>query len=64
MALDDPKIFVAAVTWGVYSFAMFARRTMGWSGKRAAWLTAVGFVIVLLNFTLINYFVTTSHTFN
>jgi ABC-type transport system involved in cytochrome c biogenesis permease subunit len=63
MALDDPKIFVAILTWLVYSFAMFSRRTMGWSGRRAAWLSAVGFAIVLLNFLPINYFVTTSHTF-
>jgi ABC-type transport system involved in cytochrome c biogenesis permease subunit len=64
MALNDPKVFVATLTWAVYSFAMFARRTLGWSGKRAAWLSAVGFVIVLLNLLPINYFVTTSHTFN
>jgi len=42
---------------------MFARRTMGWSGRRAAWLSAAGFVIVLLSFVPLNYFVTTSHTF-
>ena len=29
----------------------------------AAWLSAVGFVIVLLNFLPVSYFVTTSHTF-
>jgi ABC-type transport system involved in cytochrome c biogenesis permease subunit len=63
MALNDPKIFFAVLTWGVYSFAMFARRTMGWSGRRAAWLSTVGFAIVLMNFLPINYFVTTSHTF-
>ena len=32
MALNDPKIFVAVLTWAVYSFAVFARRTMGWTG--------------------------------
>jgi ABC-type transport system involved in cytochrome c biogenesis permease subunit len=64
MALNDPKIFAAALTWGVYSFAMLARRTMGWSGRKAAWLSAVGFVIILLNLLPISYFVTTSHTFN
>jgi ABC-type transport system involved in cytochrome c biogenesis permease subunit len=63
MALNDPKIFVAVLTWAVYSFAVFARRTMGWTGRRAAWLSAVGFAIVLLNFLPISYFVTTSHTF-
>ena len=63
MALNDPKIFVAVLTWAVYSFAMLARRTMGWGGRRAAWLSALGFAIVLLNFLPITYFVTTSHTF-
>ena len=63
MSIDDPKILVAILTWGIYSFAVFARRTLGWTGRRAAWLSAVGFAIVLLNFLLVNYFVTTSHTF-
>jgi ABC-type transport system involved in cytochrome c biogenesis permease subunit len=63
MSLDDPKVFIAVLTWAVYSFAVFARRTMGWSGRRAAWLSAVGFAIVLLNFVPVTYFVTTSHTF-
>jgi len=63
MSLQDPKIFIAVLTWAVYSFAMFARKTLGWNGRRAAWLSAVGFVIVLLNFLPVSYFVTTSHTF-
>jgi ABC-type transport system involved in cytochrome c biogenesis permease subunit len=63
MSLADPKVFIAVLTWAVYSFAVFARRTLGWSGRRAAWLSAVGFGIVLLNFLPVTYFVTTSHTF-
>ena len=63
MSLDDPKIFMAMLTWAVYSFAVFARRTLGWTGRRAAWLSAVGFAFAMLNFLPINYFVTTSHTF-
>jgi ABC-type transport system involved in cytochrome c biogenesis permease subunit len=63
MSLDDPKIFVAILTWAVYSFAMFARRTLGWTGRRAARLSALGFTFVMLNLLAINYFVTTSHTF-
>jgi ABC-type transport system involved in cytochrome c biogenesis permease subunit len=63
MSLDDPKIFIAILTWALYSFAVFARRTMGWNGRRAAWLSALGFAIVLLNFLPVSYFVTTSHTF-
>ena len=63
MSLDDPKVLGAVITWIVYSFAVLSRRTMGWTGRRAAWLSALGFAIVLLNFLPINYFVTTSHTF-
>jgi ABC-type transport system involved in cytochrome c biogenesis permease subunit len=63
MALDDPKIFVAMLTWAVYSFAVFARRTLGWNGRRAARLSAFGFACAMLNFLPIRYFVTTSHTF-
>ena len=63
MSLDDPKVLMALITWGVYSFAVFARHTLGWTGPRSAWLSALGFATVLLNFLPINYFITTSHTF-
>jgi len=63
MSLIDPKVLFAVVAWAVYSFAVVARRTMGWTGRRTARLSVFGFVIVLLNFLPISYFVTTSHTF-
>jgi ABC-type transport system involved in cytochrome c biogenesis permease subunit len=64
MSLDDPKIFGAMLTWAVYSFSVFARQRLGWNGRRAAWLSAIGFGIILLNFVPVSYFVTTSHTFD
>jgi ABC-type transport system involved in cytochrome c biogenesis permease subunit len=63
MSLADPKILMALVLWGVYSFALFARRAIGWSGRRAAVLSAVAFAIVLLNFLPVGYFLTRSHNF-
>jgi ABC-type transport system involved in cytochrome c biogenesis permease subunit len=63
MSLLDPKIFVALVCWVVYSFELFAARRIGWGGRRAAYLSAVGFAIVLLNFVPISYFLTKSHDF-
>jgi ABC-type transport system involved in cytochrome c biogenesis permease subunit len=63
MGIGDPKILVALLCWVVYSFALFARRTIGWSGRRAAWLSAIAFVIVLLNFVPVGYFLTKSHNF-
>jgi ABC-type transport system involved in cytochrome c biogenesis permease subunit len=63
MSLGDPKIFFAVLCWATYSFALFARRAIGWSGRRAAWLSAIGFAIVLLNFVPVGYFLTRSHNF-
>jgi ABC-type transport system involved in cytochrome c biogenesis permease subunit len=63
MSLHDPKIFVALVCWAVYSFELFAARRIGWGGRRAAYLSALGFAIVLLNFVPISYFLTQSHNF-
>lgn len=63
MSLGDPKILVALVCWVVYSFALLARRAIGWTGRRAAWLSAIGFAIVLLNFLPVGYFLTRSHNF-
>jgi ABC-type transport system involved in cytochrome c biogenesis permease subunit len=63
MSLQDPKIFVALVCWLVYSFELFAARRIGWGGRRAAYLSAIGFAIVLLNFVPVSYFLTTSHNF-
>jgi ABC-type transport system involved in cytochrome c biogenesis permease subunit len=63
MHLQDPKIFVALVCWAVYSFELFAARRIGWGGRRAAYLSALGFAIVLLNFVPVSYFLTSSHNF-
>lgn len=63
MRLGDPKIFVALLCWLVYTFQLSARRVIGWSGRRAAWLSALGFALVLLNFVPVSYFLTESHRF-
>jgi ABC-type transport system involved in cytochrome c biogenesis permease subunit len=63
MSLQDPKILAAVVCWFVYSFELFAARRIGWGGRRAAYLSAVGFAIVLLNLVPISYFFTKSHNF-
>jgi ABC-type transport system involved in cytochrome c biogenesis permease subunit len=62
MSLADPKILGAVVCWALYTFALYARRR-GWGGRRAAYLSAVGFAIVLFNFVPIGYFLTRSHNF-
>ena len=62
LSLEDPKIFVALICWAVYSFELFAARRIGWAGRKTAYLSALGFAIVLLNFVPISY-LTSSHKF-
>jgi ABC-type uncharacterized transport system permease subunit len=63
MSLQDPKIFAALICWAVYSFEVFAARRFGWAGRRTAYLSALGFLLVLLNLVPISYFFTSSHNF-
>ena len=50
------------VSWAIYTFALYARRR-GFGGKRAAYISVIGFAIVLFNFVPIGYFLTRSHNF-
>jgi ABC-type transport system involved in cytochrome c biogenesis permease subunit len=63
ISLADPKVFVSVVAWAVYAFAVLSRRILGWTGRRAAWLSASGFAIVVLNFIAVRYLLDTSHNF-
>jgi ABC-type transport system involved in cytochrome c biogenesis permease subunit len=62
LSLEDPKIIVALISWAVYSFELFAARRIGWAGRRTAYLSTVGFAVVLMNFVLVSY-LTSSHRF-
>ncbi len=63
MTLADPKILMAVVTWLVYGAQLASRRWAGLTARRAAWLSAVGFAIVLLNFLPVGWFFARSHNF-
>jgi cytochrome c-type biogenesis protein CcsB len=45
---NDPKEVMAMVTWIVYLFLIHYRLTAGWRGRRVAWMSVAGFVIVML----------------
>src|SRR5215203_5068759 len=49
MSLADPKILIAVGSWLLYGFQILARTTLGWSGRRTAWLSAAGFIVILVN---------------
>jgi ABC-type transport system involved in cytochrome c biogenesis permease subunit len=63
LSLEDPKIFVALICWAVYSFELFAARRIGWAGRKTAYLSALGFAIVLLNFVGPISYLASSHKF-
>ncbi|WP_291983038.1 cytochrome c biogenesis protein CcsA [Luteitalea sp.] len=63
MTITDPKILMAVITWVVYGILLGTRRWAGLTPRRAAWLSALGFAIVLLNFLPVAYFFARSHNF-
>lgn len=63
MTVFDPKVLVAVACWVLYSSQIAARRWVGLSARRTAWLSAAGFALVLLNFLPVAYFFTRSHNF-
>ncbi len=48
----DSREICAAITWLVYAALVHERLAVGWQGKRAAIMTIVGFLILLLTFFL------------
>jgi ABC-type transport system involved in cytochrome c biogenesis permease subunit len=64
MSMADPKILIALGSWLLYAFAILARTTLGWSGWRTAWLSAGGFIVILVNLLPVAYLVQTSHAFD
>ncbi len=47
---NDPKEFLALITWILYFSLICYRSTADWRGRRAAWLGIAGFVFVLCTF--------------
>ncbi|GGG55209.1 c-type cytochrome biogenesis protein CcsB [Kocuria dechangensis] len=50
----DTKEVWTFVIWVVYAAYMHARATRGWTGTRSAWLSIVGYLCIIFNFTVVN----------
>jgi cytochrome c-type biogenesis protein CcsB len=59
----DTKEVWTFVIWVVYAGYLHARATRGWTGTRAAWLSIVGYVCVIFNFTVVNIFFSGLHSY-
>lgn len=59
----DPKETWSLITWLVYAAYLHARFTFGWKGRRAAWMSIVGFIFVLFTFFGVNYVLSGIHSY-
>ncbi|MDE0572330.1 c-type cytochrome biogenesis protein CcsB [Demequina sp. B12] len=50
----DPKEVWSFVIWVIYAAYLHARTTQGWAGRRSAYLALIGFVALIMNFTVVN----------
>lgn len=57
----DPKEVWTFVIWVIYAAYLHARATRGWDGRRAAILVIIGFMAVLANTFVVNFFLDTKH---
>ncbi|MFP5311955.1 MAG: c-type cytochrome biogenesis protein CcsB [Actinomycetes bacterium] len=60
----DTKEVWTFVIWVVYAGYLHARATRGWTGTRAAWLSIVGYLCVIFNFTIVNTFFNGLHSYS
>ena len=60
----DPKETWAFITWVIYAAYLHARTTAGWRGRRAAWISLVGFLAFLINYFGVNLFIHGLHSYS
>jgi cytochrome c-type biogenesis protein CcsB len=60
----DPKETWAFITWIAYAAYLHARVTIGWRGRRAAWLCLFAGSTFLFNYVYVNIWGTGRHTYS
>jgi cytochrome c-type biogenesis protein CcsB len=60
----DTKEVWTFVIWTVYAGYLHARATRGWTGTRAAWLSIVGYLCIVFNFTIVNIYFSGLHSYS
>ncbi len=59
----DPKEILTLLAWLIYAVLMHERLTVGWRGRRAAWLAICGFLVLLATFVGANLWMSGYHSF-
>jgi cytochrome c-type biogenesis protein CcsB len=60
----DPKETWAFITWVAYAAYLHARVTIGWRGRKAAWLCLLAGSTFLFNYIYVNIWGTGKHTYS
>ena len=59
----DPKEVWALITWLFYAAFLHLRLSKGWEGKKSAWLTVIGFLIIMFNLVVVNLVLAGLHSY-
>ncbi|KAA0973134.1 c-type cytochrome biogenesis protein CcsB [Paeniglutamicibacter gangotriensis] len=59
----DTKEVWTFVIWVVYAGYLHARATGGWTGARSAWLSIIGYLCIIFNFTVVNLYFNGLHSY-
>jgi ABC-type transport system involved in cytochrome c biogenesis permease subunit len=60
----DPKETCSLITGLVYVIYLHLRILKGWKGKRAAYLSVIGFLVMLFTFVGVNFILSGLHSYN
>ncbi len=60
----DTKEVWTFIIWTIYAGYLHANATRGWTGKRSAWLSIIGFLAILFNFTIVNMYFKSLHVYS
>ena len=60
----DTKEVWTFIIWTIYAAYLHATTTRGWEGRKAAWLTLIGFAAILFNFTIVNLYFKGLHVYS
>jgi cytochrome c-type biogenesis protein CcsB len=59
----DPKEVWALITFFFYAAYLHFRLSRGWIGEKSAWLSVIGFVIIMFNLIFVNLVIAGMHSY-
>lgn len=59
----DPKETWSLITWFIYAVFLHCRFMRGWKGRRAAWISVLGFASVIFTYYGVNFLLSGLHSY-